>query len=307
MWAILDESLTLAELLKAGAKGPAGDIAFTGAALDCALILNSQLGDKNALGDLRDLIPQAISFGTKTWQQTDTILGPGATQNGAECHDPNLPAGVGWSGAEDVARPQKFRAANVSKHESKLLAEGKREDGGKKLEHRVPHYTYRFRNANHQLLYIGETNNIERRFKEHAKDKPWWPEVHMPLTVVQEWDSRAEGIAEQDKQIESDWPLYNDKMNRKNPLRVEVPAPKNQPALDDGDEPDAVPPAGTWPLLDPSPTPPPPVSKRRTERKPKTPPVTGPTYFWWDKKDQAEAVKERAGATNGARPWWDKP
>lgn len=41
----------------------------------------------------------------------------------------------------------------------------------------VESYVYRLRNRSGDLLYVGATSNWLRRFNEHARDKPWWPEI----------------------------------------------------------------------------------------------------------------------------------
>lgn len=38
-------------------------------------------------------------------------------------------------------------------------------------------YVYRFYNAEDELLYVGIAKGIEARFRQHAKDKPWFNEV----------------------------------------------------------------------------------------------------------------------------------
>jgi len=40
-----------------------------------------------------------------------------------------------------------------------------------------PMALYRLYAADDTLLYVGITHSLSIRFAEHAKDKPWWPEV----------------------------------------------------------------------------------------------------------------------------------
>jgi hypothetical protein len=41
-----------------------------------------------------------------------------------------------------------------------------------------PTYTvYRLYDAENNLLYVGATSDIPKRFAEHRRDKAWWPEV----------------------------------------------------------------------------------------------------------------------------------
>jgi hypothetical protein len=79
-----------------------------------------------------------------------------------------------------------------------------------------------------RLLYVGESNNPTRRWREERRHFEWWPEVvedsdHM----IVKW-CRAASAAEAERlavvqekhAIETEAPLYNDKHNRRNPLRV---------------------------------------------------------------------------------------
>lgn len=51
---------------------------------------------------------------------------------------------------------------------------------------------YRFYDAHEELLYVGISNDPRRRWKEHAKDKTWYPRVrHQALTWYPgEYDAR---------------------------------------------------------------------------------------------------------------------
>lgn len=66
---------------------------------------------------------------------------------------------------------------------------------------------YRFFDAEGRLLYVGITGNPERRWKRHACDKPWWPQV-AEKTI--EWFDNilAAGRAEKDA-IRDEEPLHN--------------------------------------------------------------------------------------------------
>lgn len=39
-------------------------------------------------------------------------------------------------------------------------------------------YLYRIYTADHELLYIGITDNITRRLGDHSKQQPWWATAH---------------------------------------------------------------------------------------------------------------------------------
>jgi hypothetical protein len=123
---ILDETLPLHAMLKEGTKGAAGEIGFSGAAMDTVLWVNTQMGHASVVGQLRELIPQRICFSTTTWQDTDTVLGShAANEGGALCHKIGDTPGIGWSGSDGSSRYEKFRAAVVTDEETAMLAEGR--------------------------------------------------------------------------------------------------------------------------------------------------------------------------------------
>ena len=66
---------------------------------------------------------------------------------------------------------------------------------------------YRLYGANDQLLYIGASGNLETRWKTHAKERLWWPEVaRRELTW---YDTRAEATRAEKRAIEVERPKYN--------------------------------------------------------------------------------------------------
>lgn len=69
-----------------------------------------------------------------------------------------------------------------------------------------PHYLYRLW-SDRELLYVGETNDITRRLREHSKDKAWWPEVrghtHEPFF------NESEAVAAEGHAIKTESPKYN--------------------------------------------------------------------------------------------------
>ena len=73
------------------------------------------------------------------------------------------------------------------------------------------HALYRFRNSAGRVIYIGITNNPERRFAQHAESKPWWDEV-----VTREicfYPSRITLAAAEVQAIQRERPLYNKQHN----------------------------------------------------------------------------------------------
>jgi hypothetical protein len=74
-----------------------------------------------------------------------------------------------------------------------------REDG--------PTALYELRSAGKELLYVGISHRPFGRWREHAKDKPWWPKVAWRSLIW--FDSRAEALVAEQAAIESAGPHYN--------------------------------------------------------------------------------------------------
>lgn len=71
----------------------------------------------------------------------------------------------------------------------------------------IPTALYRCRDQFGTLLYVGITENLERRWKDHAKDKPWWPKVQ---TRSIEWfPTRDHALAAEADAIRAEHPRYN--------------------------------------------------------------------------------------------------
>jgi predicted GIY-YIG superfamily endonuclease len=65
-----------------------------------------------------------------------------------------------------------------------------------------------FDDADH-LLYVGITVNPDARFAEHARTKPWWPDV---ATRAVAWcDNRGIAVAAEAAAIKSEQPVHNDR------------------------------------------------------------------------------------------------
>lgn len=58
------------------------------------------------------------------------------------------------------------------------------------------------------LLYIGISNDFGRRWKEEAKQQPWWPEMRR-LTADAFFESRAQAEAAEEAAIRTEGPKYN--------------------------------------------------------------------------------------------------
>lgn len=66
---------------------------------------------------------------------------------------------------------------------------------------------YRFFDADGALLYIGITVNVEQRWAEHERSKPWWPQV---VEKRVEWfDTRTLALIAELAAIKGERPVHN--------------------------------------------------------------------------------------------------
>jgi len=68
-------------------------------------------------------------------------------------------------------------------------------------------FMYRCRDNNGLLLYIGSSGNLYLRFKNHARNTPWWPDVADIEKVP--YPSEAEARAAERHAILAESPLHN--------------------------------------------------------------------------------------------------
>lgn len=66
---------------------------------------------------------------------------------------------------------------------------------------------YRMWNADHALLYVGITDDLDARMEEHRSDKPWWTEVDQVST--EELPSRRRALEAESRAIFWEQPRYN--------------------------------------------------------------------------------------------------
>lgn len=66
---------------------------------------------------------------------------------------------------------------------------------------------YRFFNAQHELLYVGITNNPFNRFSGHSKDKDWFKEI--AYSTFEHYPNRLAVDKAETRAIKSEKPKYN--------------------------------------------------------------------------------------------------
>lgn len=74
---------------------------------------------------------------------------------------------------------------------------------------RGPVWLYRLYDRQGDLLYIGQSSDVDRRLAEHAANQPWWAEVDLDRTTRVECATRAEALLAERDAIRSDRPRCN--------------------------------------------------------------------------------------------------
>lgn len=208
---VIDEGLTLAPLMKKGAESPLGEIAFMGAACGYVVIILSQVGQADALGRFRDLIPQRVCLRTKNREGTDAVLGSGAEGLGARCSriSPTT-QGVGYIDTTDGF--QRFRAAWVDDDTARVIASGQL-PAGMKTTRGERTGLYRWKDDQGDLLYVGISNHPELRAQQHDQTKDWF---HLVATSDVEWfPSREDALKAEKAAIIAERPRYNKQHNQR--------------------------------------------------------------------------------------------
>lgn len=82
---------------------------------------------------------------------------------------------------------------------------------------------YRLFAADGELLYIGITKNLARRFERHAAEKDWWPEVSRK--AIEWYETRDAAEIAEEAAIKIKKPRYNIVHSTTPPLRITVELP----------------------------------------------------------------------------------
>ena len=83
--------------------------------------------------------------------------------------------------------------------------------GGPETVLHEPTYVYYFFDVQGNLLYVGITNNLRRRWEQHEADKPWWHLVARKESV--RYSTRQEAERVEAHQIRTHRPMFNRAMN----------------------------------------------------------------------------------------------
>lgn len=75
-----------------------------------------------------------------------------------------------------------------------------------------PHTLYRFFGSGGTLLYIGITNSIPRRLRQHNDKKDWW--LGVASITTEHYPSREAVLEAEKRAIIAEAPLYNDHHNQ---------------------------------------------------------------------------------------------
>ena len=78
--------------------------------------------------------------------------------------------------------------------------------GSSRLAH-GPHIVYRLYATNGALLYVGISNDVERRLSEHARTKHWW--CYVDSVQVEQYQDRSGALNREAFVIRSEQPIFN--------------------------------------------------------------------------------------------------
>lgn len=85
------------------------------------------------------------------------------------------------------------------------MPNGKPAEPGQRVERTA---VYRLYDENEQLLYVGVSADPRVRFRQHQRDRPWWPRVD--AREIEWFDSRAEALDVEALAIRRELPLHNE-------------------------------------------------------------------------------------------------
>ena len=217
---IIDEILLCKSQLKGGdATTPLGEILATGRKALHIVIACSQLGQKEVIGQIRDLFQQRVCLRTKSQDITDAILGGSATNDGAVAHRISN-RGEGYVFTDQSEVFERFQSPLV--RETSTIAQGgttaptvplpKTRTLRRRQGRTFVYQFYNHDNPSYQRpFYVGITDNPRRRFKQHERDWPqhFYGQIIHSRTRVKAYPTWDEAKAMETALIEYWQPLMN--------------------------------------------------------------------------------------------------
>lgn len=234
---IVDELVPLTDdLKKRGAAHPLAVYGSQGAKADLVCIIGGQAAHVDVTGRMRTFIPDRACFATNTREETDAALGTGAHAAGALSSELDLlqDRGVFYMREGTQRYYSAHRTAWVTPEERHTIAEGRIPERPPDVFERpglvygarlIRPYTDPVTGTVHPvgtLAYIGSTEQAFRdrlRGHEFGKDaKPWYHDCEW--FVVQEYPAISLALAEEERLVRKERPLFNDKWNHSNPFWI---------------------------------------------------------------------------------------
>lgn len=229
---LVDEFLALTTFMNANLKQRVerslGLLTTQGRAAGHVMWSCTQGSQVDALGRVRTFIPQRICMATDSVDTTVAALGDKA-RHSARCDQiTTRQRGVGFLQDDDARILRRFRGPYVTDAETELIARGelpRKAFGAKpvvdvsmgarrrrRAEHRSGEpervALYRWVGHNGELLYVGISNDPDRRIGEHVEGKPW-VEQTARVEIVDWFDSRELALEAEEEMIKSERPRYN--------------------------------------------------------------------------------------------------
>lgn len=222
---INDELLLTKRAIKDGVDSPFGEVLAAGRKARYIVWALSQIGQKEAIGPIRDLFTQRACLRTRTQETTDAVLGSGATSDGAKCHRIGRP-GEGYVWTDSTGKYAQFQAPLVI--ETSSIAQGgiaaptihndtRTLTETSQQRKQRPHFLYRLYDTQDPKappVYIGISDNPKRRFREHANPNKGfptqiWESFYQSRTEIEQFPNWDQAKAQETKEIL----LYNPKYN----------------------------------------------------------------------------------------------
>ena len=80
------------------------------------------------------------------------------------------------------------------------------------------HFVYSFYAASGECLYVGCTDNVARRIRQHQNERPWASDITRMVVTVHA--DHSEGLAAEAAKIRAEQPVYNVVHTQKRPIKL---------------------------------------------------------------------------------------